>query len=259
MRRSGAFWGAILVVLGLLLLLDNLNLLPFRVWGVFWPAMLILAGGWILLGVFVRRSAAAEEARQGLEGAAQARLTIHHGAGRLTGGGGAASGDLFSGTFVGGVEQQVTRAGDRLEVELRQSERGWWSGPWTSDHGLDWGLRLTHAVPLTLELNTGAGETRLDLSQVRVTELTVKTGASSTEITLPAAAGHTRVVVEAGAAAVVLRVPEGVAARIDAGAAVGAVDVDARRFPGQQSPDFETAANRVEITARIGAGSLSVV
>ncbi len=96
------------------------------------------------------------------------------------------------------------------------------------------------------------------LSRLLVTELLVKTGASSTEITLPAGAGHTAVRVEAGAASVVLRVPEGVAARVDAGAAAGAVDVDPRRFPGHQSPDYATAANRVEIHARLGAGSLSV-
>lgn len=257
MRRGGVFWGVVLVLLGAVWLLDNLNLLPFRVWSILWPVLLILAGGWMLWGVFGRRGGVSESLSLPLEGAARARLIVNHGAGRLAGGGGAGPGDLVSGTFEGGVEHRASRAGDSLEVSLRPPELDWWPRMWDR-HGFNWDLRLNESVPLALELNTGAGETRLDLSRVPVTELTLKTGASSTEITLPAAAGQTTVRVEAGAAAIVLRVPEGVAARIEAGAAVGAVDVDQRRFPGGQSPDFAAAAHRVEIVARLGAGSLTV-
>jgi hypothetical protein len=258
MRRSSLFWGVVLILLGAVWLLDNLNILPFRLWPTFWPLLLILAGGWMLLGAFGRRPVEAETASLPLDGAAQARLRIGHGAGRLEAGAGAAPGDLLSGTFEGGLDKRVQRAGDALEVELSQPERNWMWGPWDWSRGLNWSLRLSPAVPLALELNTGAGEARLDLRDLRVTELRLKTGASSTEITLPAAAGHTTVRVEAGAASVVLRVPDGVAAKISAVAGAGAVDVDQRRFPGNQSPDFATAANRVEIDARLGAGSLSV-
>lgn len=259
MRRSGIFWGLALIVFGAALLLDNLNLLPFRVWSILWPVLLIALGVWILWGRFGPRSAGSvETVSLPLEGAGQARLRLRHGAGRLEAGGGANPGELLAGAFGGGVERQVNRIGDALDVELRVPEGAWTWGPWSWDRMMDWSIRLSPEVPLALDLNTGAGETRLDLSGLRVTDLSLKTGASSTEIMLPAAAGHTTVKVEAGAASVVLRVPEGVAARIDAGAAAGAVDVDQSRFPGNQSPDFATAANRVEIHARVGAGSLAV-
>lgn len=258
MRRNGIFWGLVLIVLGGVWLLDNLNLLPVRIWSILWPVLLIAWGGWLLWGYLSRRPVETQTLSVPLAGAAAARLKIGHGAGRLSGGPGAGPDELAAGTCEGGVETRVERAGDELRVELHPPARHFIGGPWGWDRGFDWALRLNPAVPLALELETGAGETRLDLRDLRVTELTVRTGASHTEITLPAQAGFTRVTVEAGAAAVVLHVPEGVAARVVAGAVVGAADIDQRRFPGGRSPDYDTAAQRVEITGRIGAGSLTV-
>jgi hypothetical protein len=256
MRRSSLFWGAVLIVFGIALLLDNLNILPFPVWGVLWPLLLIALGAWMLWGVFGRRPGEREVVSIPLEGAGQARLHIQHGAGRLTAGGSAAPGELLSGEFFGGVEHRSRRDGDGLDVEMSLPQQFW--GPWDWGRRLDWSFRLSPEVPLRLDLDTGAGETRLDLRDLRVTELRLKTGASSSDVTLPASAGFTRVSVEAGAASIVLRVPEGVAARINATAAAGAVDVDRSRFPRDESPDYATAANKVEIDARLGAGSLTV-
>jgi hypothetical protein len=262
MRRGAAFWGTLLVLLGAVLLLDNLNLLPFPIWNIFWPLALIGAGVWILAGIFFRRPVASETASIPLEGAAQAQVRVNHGAGRLAASAGTNPGELLSGTFYGGVERQARRDGDTLNVELRPPDLGWSWWDW-SNRGLEWEMRLTRDVPLTLELRTGAGEAQFDLTEVRVTDLRLQTGASSTEITLPAHAGHTRVLVEGGAASIKLRAPEGVAVRVHGGSvAVGSMDVDTRRFPrangGYESPDFATAANKVEIEARLGAGSLQV-
>jgi hypothetical protein len=59
-----------------------------------------------------------------------------------------------------------------------------------------------------------------------------------------------------------MQVPTGVAARIQIRSGVSGVSVDERRFPrvgaGNQSPDFDTAANKVEIDAQMGAGSIDI-
>jgi hypothetical protein len=93
--------------------------------------------------------------------------------------------------------------------------------------------------------------------------LILETGASSTEIDLPERAGTTSVRVRAGAAGVVLNVPRGVAARVRGSAGIATIDVDTRRFPhvGEKeyrSPDFDTAANRVDIDIETGVGSVAV-
>jgi len=49
-RRSGPFWvGAVLVAIGILLLLANLDIIRWWRWGILWPVVLVLAGILLLL------------------------------------------------------------------------------------------------------------------------------------------------------------------------------------------------------------------
>ncbi len=113
-----------------------------------------------------------------------------------------------------------------------------------------------------LKCETGASKSVLDLRDLKVSELKLETGASATEVTLPANAGYTRVKVQAGAARVDIRVPGGVAARVKASGALASVNVDETRFPGfdnrYQSPDYETAANKVDIDVETGVGAVTI-
>jgi hypothetical protein len=122
---------------------------------------------------------------------------------------------------------------------------------------------LTDAVPLKLLLDGGAANTNADLTDLKVTDLRVKTGASSTTIRLPRAAGMTTVRINAGAASVKLFVPEGVAARVHSSMAIGSNDINRQRFPlsgsDYLSPDYATAPNKVDIQFEGGVGSLAVM
>ena len=73
----------------------------------------------------------------------------------------------------------------------------------------------------------------------------------------------TTVRAESGAASLTFEVPSGVAARIRTRMAIGSTQIDQARFPstagGYESPDFATAANRVEIDLQGGVGSVRVV
>jgi hypothetical protein len=53
--RAGLFWGTLLIVLGLGFLLDNFNLVPRSVFGL-WPLLVIGAGVWVLGEAAVRRA-----------------------------------------------------------------------------------------------------------------------------------------------------------------------------------------------------------
>jgi hypothetical protein len=61
---------------------------------------------------------------------------------------------------------------------------------------------------------------------------------------------------------VVVRIPNGMAARIQATTGMGKVIIDPQFSQidkhTYQSPDFDSAANKVEITAKSGAGNVSV-
>lgn len=264
MRRSGLFWGVILLLVGLLLLLNNLGIVAVDVWGAIWAVVLIALGVGILWGAVVGFGAAeGEEVAIPLEDASSARVRVKHGAGRLRVTGGASSGVLAEGTFSSGVDVRSQRKGGELDVEVSPRGLPFVMGPWNwGREGIGWRFRLNGEIPLSLAFETGANEARLDLSDLQVTDLRLETGASSMNVTLPAGAGQTRVRIQAGAASVSLRVPPDVAARIRFKGALASVSVDQDRFPRTGgiylSPDYDTAENKVHIEVEAGIGSVRV-
>lgn len=269
MRKNSIFWALVLILVGAMLLLDNLGVLSFlrvSLWGLIGPLFLILLGVRLLLRVSCRRPGVeSKEAEIPLGSAERADVHIHHGAGRLHVAGGAPAGTLAAGAFAGGLDYRTRQEGDRLYVDMHvPTHIGPLAAPWQWGPGktLDWNVALTGRIPLRLDLETGANETMLDLQELQVTELKLKTGASSTEVTLPAKAGCTRVKVEAGVASVKLIVPGGVAARIRSSGALAGNEVDTVRFPrtanGHESVGYDTAENRVEIDIHSALGSVEV-
>ncbi len=194
-----------------------------------------------------------------LAGATAADVTLSFGAGDLTIVGPAATGKLLDGTFRGGVRREDGGPGT---VKLSTPADRIWSAPWDRPP-FEWNIGLTAEVPLRLSIESGAARTNAVLTELRITELRVRTGASDTSISLPRAAGETRVDAQGGAAALRFRVPDGVAIRIRSQMALGSIDIDELRFPrdpagGWVSPGYATAANRIELGLQGGLGSISV-
>lgn len=220
MRKNRIFWAAVLVCAGFLLLANNLGLLHINVWRLFWPSVLVILGIWFLVGTMSGTSDfVMEEASVDLGDAESASITVKYGAGRMDLDASASEGKLVSGTFANGLDARVKVVGTDLDVVLQPPGQVFpdvfFPGNWMSGKGLQWDFGLSKGIPLTLVFETGASETHLDLSDLQVKELILKTGASSTEVNLPARAGTTYFKVEAGAASLVIHVPEGVAARVE--------------------------------------------
>jgi hypothetical protein len=265
MRYGAIFWGTLIILVGVALLAGNL--LGINIWPFLWPSAIIFAGIWLLVWSRMRPKAAAEEqVAIPLQGASRAEIRIRHGAGRLILAGGAGPNEAASGSFTGGLQHTEHRRGDTLDVELSVPADLWMNfggpwifGPWTPIH---WSVRLNEGVPMTLDLETGAGESRIDLSAVKAEDIRLKTGASSTEMTLPARAGKSRVRVSSGAASVALRIPDGVAARIGVASGLAGVSVDTNRFPrsggGYESADYARAENAVDIHIETGVGAVEI-
>jgi hypothetical protein len=265
MRSTSVFWAIVLILVGLLFLLNNFGLLPnlhFSVWSLIWPIFLIALGIWFVSRTFAPRAEAeVEPASIPLEGARQAEIELAHGAGELRLAAGSGGDVLAEGTFGGGLRYHARRRGDLLDVEMKMRVEPVAFLNWAPG-GYDWDVQLNPDVPLVLKCETGASRSLLDLRDLKVTELKLETGASASQLTLPANAGYTRVKVQAGAARVDIRVPGGVAARIKASGALASVTVDETRFPGfdsrYQSPDYESAANKVDIEVETGVGAVTV-
>lgn len=267
MNRSRLFWGLAFVLFGGLLLLNNFGIFRFSVWEIFWPMIVILFGLWILWqSLYGDEDIVTESAAIPLDGATEAKISVHHGAGQLKVSSGTSGDNLLTGSFTGGLQQSSSRSGERLDLTMKVPMDGFpfmfAPGFWGSGNRIRWDVQLNPQVPVSLEVNSGASDTQLDLRETQVTELVIKTGASSTSVTAPAQAGYTRVKVEAGAASVKIDVPVDVAARVDVEGGLLGVDVDQNRFPKSgkyyQSPEYDSAANKLDIKVEAGVGSVSI-
>jgi hypothetical protein len=261
MRRGSLFWGTLLILAGVFFLLDSLNIVNINVWGLIWPFFLISVGVWFLLG---RRASwggvESESVSIPLEGAQRAHMKMRHGAGVLRIGSGAEPGSLMTGTFEGGLDHQSRKSGDSLEVEIRVPRNVFNFFPGTL--GMDWSVKLNNQVELSLDVGGGANEAKLDLSDLKVTNLVMKTGASGTEITMPAKAGHTKARVESGVASVTISFPDGVAGSIQARGDLADISVDTQRFPRSgdtyKSANYDEAENKIDLHVKTDVGSVKI-
>jgi hypothetical protein len=234
-----------------------------------WPSLLIAIGAGALLGGIALRRAVRRGSEEPVvyrvalppEGAGitAARLRVRHGAGSLRVGAGSDFRSIAVLTYTGGLHERVERQGPvlvaTLESEFGGGHRGWQPGQRT------WDLLLKPGFPLDLELETGAGQSSIDLSGLLVNSIAVRTGASSTTLVLPER-GRVGVRVQAGAASVEVRVPPSMPARIRFSGALSSVRVDEARFPrtGEvwQSPGWDDAGDRADVVVEGGAGSFSI-
>jgi hypothetical protein len=264
MRRNQLFWGVILLLVGALMFANEMGVkLPngTSLMELFWPVVLILGGIWVLVGVFFRGNVEVENASIDLQGAASVDLKVNHGAGELKLHSGASANEFAHGTFTGGLEHKATRNGDRLEVRMRPA-KDFLDFPFFGPRNqLDWDVALNAGVPIALKLNLGANKSDLDLHDMNITDLDLDTGASDSKLTLPSR-GRFRADLDLGAASLEVIVPEGLSARIRASLGAADLKIDQSRFPRNgsyyQSPDYETAANAVDMTIDAGAASIKV-
>jgi Domain of unknown function (DUF5668) len=274
-------WPLLLVLIGIDLLLAHrrsLAVLVGLVVAIF--ALGLVAGMVDVPGLSGPRPAAstASSSRaqtQTLRGATQAAVTLRFGAGQLDVGPllNAGSDDLASITYDGPpgaapeAQYSVANGVGRLNYQLSgRTANGF--PPFFGNRGgggsasrLDVNLRPD--LPLSLTVQTGATQARLDLSQLRVSSLDVSLGAADTWVRLPENAGSTTAHFSGGATSLTLEVPNGVAAQIRTRGGLNTVSVDQSRFPSAgtdvyRSPDYATAANKVDITVETGVSTIRV-
>lgn len=158
--------------------------------------------------------------------------------------------------------------------------------PWEACNGeTNWLVHLNPGVSYDLTAHSGGGNVRLDLASMAITGLTADTGGGNVDVILPDSAANLNATVKtsagavtveigssitgkgtlsasSGAGNVLVRLPAGIAARIHATSGMGKVITDPRfrQIDDQtyQSADYDSAANRVDITLDSGAGNVTV-
>lgn len=205
-----------------------------------------------------------------LNGARTARIDVHVGDGNLIMDG------LINGEQVlaHGTLQYLEKQG--MPVHTLESNNGetlltvrggsgqpWFRMPWSACNGATvWQIHLNPAIATDLMAHSHGGNVKLDLSEIRIASLSADTGGGNMEVILPQDIADLHVAARTGAGTVTVHVPGNVAARIHATTGMGKVTIDPRFIKTDdntyQSPDFEGAAHRVEMTLHSGAGTVTV-
>ncbi len=231
-----------------------------------------------------------------LEGATSVRVDISSGPGHLTidrlaaGEPVLASGTLEYFEQQGPPARSLDSQGGQATLAVKAGKgsvgQSWLRLPWAGCGGAyEWQVHLNPAVPSDITAHSGGGNVKLDLARMAITHLVAESGGGNVEVALPdnaaslgatvrtgggnvrvevghGTSGNNAVEATSGAGNVVVLIPSGIAARIHARSGLGKVALDSRfakiEKDTYQSPDYDSAANRVEITVRSGAGNVSV-
>jgi hypothetical protein len=150
-----------------------------------------------------------------------------------------------------------------LQLKASGGGQPWFRFPWQACNGVTkWQIHLNPKVQFDLTAHSDGGNVRLDLAGMAVTHVAADTGGGNMDVILPEDTANLSVTARSGAGNVVVRIPGGVAARIHATTGLGKAIVDPKFSKVDkhtyQSSDFDSAANRVEITIHSGAGNVSV-
>lgn len=177
---------------------------------------------------------------------------------------------------------------DMATFTLRSGGRGqpWLHLPWSTCNGAtEWQIHLNPGVPSEVSACTNGGNVKLDFTGMAITRVWANTGGGNMDVVLPDHAakidvnaktgagnvtiaigegmtGRSTIDTGSGAGNVVIRLPAGVAARLCLGTGLGKVIVDPRfsKIDNKTyvSPDYDNAADQIEITAKSGAGNVVI-
>ena len=150
-----------------------------------------------------------------------------------------------------------------LQLKASGGGQPWFRFPWHTCNGAtEWQIHLNPKVQFDLTAHSDGGNVRLDLAGMAVTHVAADTGGGNMDVVVPKDAANLSVSAKSGAGNVVVHIPGTVAARIHATTGLGKAIIDTRFSKTEnntyQSSDFDSAANKVEVTLHSGAGNVSI-
>jgi len=296
MNGRSFFKGLIVILLGLILLANNFQILPWGVWYELmrlWPVILIAVGTHLIfrktslsflriispliiiaaiggaiylsqVGGNYQKVDQTFRFEQPLSpDLTRASIIISFGAGRLRLEGGSTylfDGDLVTPSWLRPkMRYKVIDREGFLELTQEGKRNRFRFGPWGKDHS--WDLRLNNEIPLALIIKTGASSNHLDLSSLKVTYLELDTGASKSEIKFGDSASI-RAKIHAGVSQIRLLIPQSIGTRIKADTALTSSNLMELGFRKEKdvytSKNYPTAETRVDLDLDVGVSSLRV-
>lgn len=139
----------------------------------------------------------------------------------------------------------------------------WMRMPWAGcNSATEWNIHLNRAVPSGIKAHSNGGNIKLDLTGMPVSHVSAVTGGGNVEVTLPDPEAAIRLTAKSGAGNVIVKVPAGIAAKIQATTGLGKLILSPRfskiENNSYQSADYDRSDKKVEMTISSGAGNVVV-
>ena len=298
-RGVRLFWPIILIGVGSILLLSNLGVITGNPWTIIlqlWPVLLIalglevlfggstgwravvsaalglaLVGGilWVLIAQpaipglnFGSGNLQTTNISHPLNGVESARAELSFGAGTNKIYALSDSSNLIEGQLrtYGTPDFSVSSSGDRATIVLSP---GSVSVPMVFPTASEetWNVGLNSSVTYQLNLNVGVGQSKIDLTKLRISGGEIEGGVGTGELYLPGK-GRFRLAINGGVGTVKIYVPSGLAVRAEVDGGLGSFNP----LPGMQevrdgvyeTPGFSSAADAVTLIIDGGVGSISL-
>ncbi len=300
MNIGKLIWGLIVIFIGLIFLLINYGVLSPTIWASIWklwPLILIVAGlsiiskslstiGQIILNIVVvimiiaglawvitsgnysfdKNSSTYNQAsatqyidESASDQSKSAKVTIKTGAAKLNIDGD--SDQLISGTIDGNFPVDVNRSISDGEENIELS---------TSSNRIsffnriknDWQLSLNKSLRTSLELNTGAVDGNLELQEVNLENLIVKSGVSSYNIRLGDKLDKLSGQFDIGASSLKIKVPKSSGLKVNSKSGASSnnfTEVGLKKSGDDYTSDnFDSSSKKIELTIKAGASSIEL-
>jgi len=290
---SKIFWGLLFVLLGGLILANNFGLVDVNwvnLWRL-WPLIIIATGlsilalrnliwriitiiliiltmgaiAWVAVGGFpVSQSTSSQEimVQKISDKVKQAEVSVKAGASSL-------QIDTIDQTEIvkSKLESNIASLtetsiinGETQQVNLSMNvdkNTHWWASDVTSK----WSVDITRNLPLKLNVDAGASDTNIDMSQAQLRDINVKTGASSLTLKLGSREDVTVVNIDSGVSSIVLKVPagSGVQLKLKSGLTTKHLaDLSEISKDTYESSGYIQAKNKINITSKVGVSSFTI-
>lgn len=177
---------------------------------------------------------------------------------------------LVSGTLEYGEKQglpilSLVNRGAHASVTLNGKDPGkpWFRFPWSACNGAtDWQIHLNPAVSYEIDGKSGGGNININLAGMQVRNVSAETGGGNIGLILPRSSAELSVSATTGAGNVDIFLPDSLEAKVHATSGLGKVILDSRFTQVDkntyQTSGYASAASKVEITAKTGAGNVSI-
>lgn len=295
-RKGGGIWrlffGALLLILGIAFLAQNLDLVPgldinFDYLWKFWPVLIIFWGlsvlsrgtwlGALLSVIFVLIIISLIISsffwpRQALEvknydfeitrdnTAARAEVTIKSGAAVVSISGGANA--LASGNLESNVTRLLTSTKTENNVQISTIETESKTMRWTANNFKNnLKVNLSENIPLSLNITSGASTIDFDSSNLELENLNFKSGASKLNLKFGSRATTSIADIDAGVSTINISLPRDLGARINTKTGLSSQSFIDFRQTGEntfESINYASSTKNIQINLEAGVSSISV-